>query len=116
MAEFSEYRDQKIPEDEVESHAECLAAMDCLMHHMNDEDEIGAWLQDGVPDDSCWHPFDEAKEGPRGLSYGPAARRWFYKGLVRNMTYGDYEACVKIFACAVKAQCFKTKYQPRSFT
>lgn len=57
MAKFSEYRDQKIPEDEVGSHAECLAAMDCLMHHMNDEDEIACWLQDGVPDSDNWRPF-----------------------------------------------------------
>ena len=109
MAKFQEYREDKIREDEVESHAECLAAMDCLMHHMNDEDEIGAWLQDGVPDSDDWHPFED-------VSSTPGDRRDYYTDLVRNMTYGDYEACVEIFACAVKAQCFTTKYQPRSFT
>ena len=109
MAKFSEYRDQKIPEDEVGSHAECLAAMDCLMHHMSDEDEIACWLQDGVPDSDNWRPFED-------VSSDPADRRDYYEDLARGMTYGDYEACVMIFAHAVKAQCFRTKYQPRSFT
>ena len=107
---FKGIRDQKIPEDQVGSHAECLAAMDCLMHHMSDEDEIACWLQDGVPDNSHWDLLDTK---PRLL---PDERKEFYTDLARNMTYGDYEACVKIFACAVKAQCFSTKYQPRSFT
>lgn len=115
MATFSEYRDQKIPEDEVGSHAECLAAMDCLMHHMNDEDEIECWLQDGVPDSDNWRPFGRFSR----LEDAPdesVDRQNYYEDLARGMTYGDYEACVMIFAHAVKAQCFRTKYQPRSFT
>lgn len=107
MAKFSEYRDQKIPEAEVGSHAECLAAMDCLMHHMSDEDEIACWLQDGVPDNSHWSLLSSDENHERTV---------FYRGLAEGMTYGDYEACVMIFAHAVKAQCFRTKYQPRSFT
>lgn len=106
---FKDIREKKIAAEEVGSHAECLAAMDCLMHHMNDEDEIECWLQDGVPDSDNWRPFE-------GISSDPADRRDYYEDLVRGMTYGDYEACVMIFAHAVKAQCFRTKYQPRSFT
>lgn len=107
---FQEYREKKIAPEEVESHAECLAAMDCLMHHMSDEDELACWLQDAVPDSDSWN-----------LLYGtittsPEDRQDYYANIVRGMTYGDYETCVKIFACAVKAQCFETKYQPRSFT
>lgn len=105
---FKDYKDKKIAAEEVASHAECLAAMDCLMHHMNDEDEIACWLQDGVPDSGFW-PLLETEEIMRD-------RMTYYTDLVRGMTYGDYEACVKIFANAVKAQCFRTKYQPRSFT
>ena len=107
---FKDIRAQKIPEDKVGSHAECLAAMDCLMHHMSDEDEIACWLQDGVPDNSHWDLLDTK---PRLL---PDERKEFYADLARNMTYGDYEACVMIFAHAVKAQCFKDKFQVRTFT
>lgn len=102
---FKDMEDKKIAAGEVGSHAECLAAMDCLMHHLNDEDEIACWLQDGVPDNDHWRmnaPYPERAE--------------FYDGLAEGMTYGDYEACVKMFAKAVKRQCFMTKYQPRSFT
>ena len=107
---FQEYREKKIAPEEVESHAECLAAMDCLMHHMSDEDELVCWLQDGVPDSDNWNLLHGT------IMTSPEDRQDYYTGIVRGMTYGDYEACVKIFACAVKAQCFKTKYQPRSFT
>lgn len=106
---FKDYEEKKIAAEEVDSHAECLAAMDCLMHHMNDEDEISCWLQDDVPDNDNWRPFED-------ISSTPGDRRDYYTDLVRNMTYGDYEACVKIFANAVKAQCFSTKYTPRAFT
>ena len=112
---FKDIREEKIAAEEVGSHAECLAAMDCLMHHMNDEDEIACWLQDGVPDSDNWRPFgwfDRLKDA----SVEPIDRQNYYEDLVRGMTYGDYEACVMIFAHAVKAQCFKTKYTPRAFT
>lgn len=105
MAKFSEYREKKLPDSERQSCAEVLAAMDCLMHHMNDEDEIACWLQDGVPDNDHWRMNESDPE-----------RAEFYYAMTGDMTYGDYEACVMIFAHAVKAQCFRTKYRPRSFT
>jgi len=110
MGSFKDIRNNKIAAEEVESHAECLAAMDCLMHHMSDEDETACWLQAAVPDNSHW---DVLGLKPRTQLEDRAE---FYAELARDMTYGDYEACVMIFAHAVKAQCFKTKYQPRSFT
>lgn len=107
---FKDYRDNKIAEAEIGSHAECLAAMDCLMHHMNDEDEISCWLESGIPDNWHWDIF--------GLKSRTQLKDKveFYTELVRDMTYGDYEACVMIFAYAVKAQCFSSKYTPRVFT
>ena len=102
---FKDIREKKLPNSERQSCAECLAAMDCLMHHMNDEDEIACWLQDGVPDNDHWRMNESDPE-----------RAEFYYAMTGDMTYADYEACVMIFACAVKAQCFRTKYQPRSFT
>lgn len=107
---FKDIKDKKIAVEEVDSHAECLAAMDCLMHHLNDENEITWWLQDGVPDNSHWDVLDTK---PRLL---PSERKDFYTDLARGMTYDDYEACVRIFANIVKAQCFTTKYSPRAFT
>lgn len=107
---FKESREKKIEEAAVESHAECLAAMDCLMHHLNDEDEIAYWLRDGVPDNSHWNILNAKPRNP------PDNRTGFYTELVKNMTYGDFEACVMMFALAVKAQCFTMKYTPRAFT
>lgn len=108
---FKDIREKKIAAEEVGSHAECLAAMDCLMHHMNDEDEIACWLQAGVPDNPHWDVLDLKSRLPPDND-----RAGFYTELARDMTYGDYEACVMIFAHAVKAQCFRTKYTPRAFT
>lgn len=107
---FNDYREKKIAAAEIESHAECLAAMDCLMHHMNDEDEIACWLRAGVPDNSHW---DVLGLKPRIHLKDKVE---FYLELVKDMTYGDYEKCVMIFAHAVKAQCFTVKYTPRAFT
>ena len=36
--------------------------------------------------------------------------------VTEGMTYAEFKACVKLFAEVVKTQCFRTKYQPRSFT
>lgn len=110
---FQEYREKKIAPEEVESHAECLAAMDCLMHHMSDEDELACWQTDGVPDNDHWRLLRTVAPGP---AYAVAAdRARFYRDIAEGMTYGDYEGCVKIFACAVEAQCFTMKYTPRAF-
>lgn len=106
---FKDYKEKKIAAEEVDSHAECLAAMDCLMHHMNDEDEIDGWLQVGVPDNDHWDVLNLKR-----IMLDDKAG--FYTGLVRNMTYGDYETCVMVFADAVKRQCFDTEYAPRAFT
>lgn len=105
MAKFSEYKEMKFLNSERLSCAEVLAAMDCLMHHLNDEDAIACWLQDGVPDNDHWRINDSDPE-----------RAKFYYDMTGGMTYGDFEEYVKIFACAVKSQCFKTSYLPRSFT
>lgn len=103
---YDDYKEMKMAPAEIASHAECLAAMDCLMHHMSDEDEIACWLQDGVPDNGHWGVMTAPDPG----------RAEFYRGLAGEMTYGDYESCVKMFANAVKRQCFVTKYTPRAFT
>ena len=108
MAKFSEYKDNQIPNSERQSCAEALAAMDCLMHHLNDEDEMAYWLQNAVPDNPFWSVLETEEI--------IGDRQAFYYDLTGNMTYGDYEAYVRIFALAVKSQCFKTSYSPRSFT
>ena len=102
---FKDYRDNPIPDSERQSCAEVLAAMDCLMHHLNDEGELACWLQDGIQDNDHWR-----------VSESDPDRAQFYYDLTEGMTYGDYETCVMIFAKAVKAQCFTMKYTPRAFT
>lgn len=102
---FKDYKEKPLPESERRSCAEALCAMDCLMHHINDEDEIACWLQDGVPDNDYWRVAEPDPD-----------RAEFYYALTEGMTYGSYETCVKIFANAVKRQCFATKYTPRAFT
>lgn len=101
---FKDYRDKPIPNSERQSCAEVLCAVDCLMHHMNDEDEIACWLQDGVQDNVHWR-----------VSEPDLDRADFYYDLTGGMTYGEYESFVRMFANAVKRQCFATKYTPRAF-
>lgn len=100
---YRDCRDRPLPNSERQSCAEALCAMDCLMHHMNDEDETARWLQAGVQDNDHWRV---AEPDP--------GRAEFYYDLTEGMTYGDYETYVMMFARAVKAQCFKTKYSPRA--
>lgn len=104
MRFFEDNRQKKIAAEELHSHAQCLAAMDCLMHHISGEDELDCWLQAGIPDNVHWSVTEPDLD-----------RAKFYYDLAKGMTYGDYESCVMIFAHAVKAQCFRTKYAPRAF-
>ena len=52
---FADYKDIKLREGDVASHAEVLAAMDCLVHHLNDEEASEGWLSDHLPDGDDRH-------------------------------------------------------------
>ena len=108
---YKDDKDRKIPDAAVKSHAEALAAMDCLLHHLNDEEAIEPWLSDGVPDSDSWGLLGADSDGPEAV----ADRRKYYEDLVSDMTIGEFEGMAEIFARIVKGQCFRVKYAPRAF-
>ena len=81
----------------VDSRAELLCAMDVIMHHLNDEEDIETWLVCGVPDGAP--PFHLTAE-----------QQDYYRQCV-----DDFEDIVKVFARTVRRVCFKTTYQPKGF-
>jgi len=81
----------------AKSRAEVLCAMDVIMHHLNDEEDIEAWLVYGVPDGAP--PFHLTAE-----------QQDYYLQCV-----DDFEDIVKMFARIVKRVCFKTRYEPKGF-
>lgn len=81
----------------AESRAEVLFAMDLLMHHLNDEDDIEGWLMNGVPDGAPVFRM-------------PQELLEYYLGCV-----DDFEDIVKVFARVVRRTCFKTTYEPKGF-
>lgn len=82
---------------EMESRAEVLFAMDLLMHHLNDEDDIEGWLMNGVPDGAP--PMRMTQD-----------QMEYYEQFV-----DDFEDIVKLFARIVRRVCFKTTYEPNGF-
>ena len=81
----------------AKSRAEVLFAMDVIMHHLNDEDDIEPWLMYGVPDGAP--PFHLTAEQ---LDY--------------YLQFIDvFEDLVKMFAKTVRRTCFKTTYEPKGF-
>lgn len=89
------------------SRAEVLAAMDCLMHHLNDEDAIEPWLQDGVPDG-----FEYNILNPN------AARKRIeeYLSLLEDGPEGDeeFERFCRLFGNILDYECFNRNGKPRS--
>lgn len=110
---FADYKDKKLSESDVASHAEVLAAMDCLVHHLNDEEASEEWFSEYLPDDDDWRLLDVPSPG---RAYAVAAnRKRTYEDMTRDMTYGEYEDHVMAFARIVRRQCFAMKYTPRAF-
>lgn len=110
---MTDNKDKKLCESDVSSHAEVLAAMDCLVHHLNDEEELEGWFVYHLPDNDDWRLLDVPSPGK---AYAVAAdRKRIYEDMARGMTYGEYEDHVKEFARIVRRQCFETKYTPRAF-
>jgi hypothetical protein len=83
------------------SRAEALCAMDCLMHHLNDEEDIEGWLMNGVPDGGPWGVLDGTD---------PKERLDYYMPFV-----DDFEEHAKLFARIVRRVCFKTTYKKGGF-
>lgn len=82
--------------------AEVLAAMDCLMHHLSDEEDFERWKMNAMPDMFNWNILDW---DPREAS----KRTKDYVNAVENMTDGEYDSITRMFADIVRFQCFETK-------
>ena len=87
--------------ERARSRAEVLCAMDCIMHHLNDEEDITGWLSEGVPDGGPFDVLDE-EGGPKSQYYGQFV--------------DDFEAMVEVFARTIRRVCFNTKYAPAGFS
>ena len=85
--------------EEIANMAEVLAAMDCLMHHLKNEDQIEQWTGNAIPDEHNWNILDcDAAEG--------AERTRSYMELAKSMSRQRFERCVHLFACIVRSEAF----------
>lgn len=85
--------------EEIANRAEVIAAIDCLMHHLKNEDQIKQWTGELVPDEHNWNILDwDAAEG--------AERTRSYMELAKSMSRQRFERCVHLFACIVRSEVF----------
>lgn len=85
--------------EEIANRAEVLAAMDCLMHHLKNEDQLKQWTGEVVPDEHNWNILDwDASEGTE--------RTRAYMELAKSMSRQRFERCVHLFACIVRSEVF----------
>lgn len=85
--------------EEIANRAEVLAAMDCLMHHLKNEDQLKQWTGEIVPDEHNWNILDwDAAEG--------AERTRSYMELAKSISRKSFERCVHVFACIVRSEAF----------
>lgn len=84
---------------------EVVAAMDALMHRLNDEESLVPWLSDGVPDDMDHNVFP--RDGKAKLDE--------YMDVYGDMSDEDFDDMVRLFATIVRRECFKTTYVKRAF-
>ena len=84
--------------------AEVLAAMHCLVGHLNDPEERKHWNECAIPD-----------EFPNDLwSFEEQDREKFLR-LAKEMSDESFECICYSFASIIAGQCFENKYQPGKF-
>ena len=80
---------------QFKSRAEVLCAIDCIMHHLNDECDNESWLALGVPDGGPWDVLGADT---------PDTRLEYYMQFAEN---GDeFEEMVELFAKIIRRVCF----------
>lgn len=85
--------------EEIATRADVLAAMDCLMHHLKNEDQLKQWTCEIVPDEYNWNILDcDPAES--------AERTRAYMELAKSMSRQRFERCVHVFACIVRSEAF----------
>lgn len=85
--------------EEIANRAEVLAAMDCLMHHLRNEDQLEQWTMVAVKDERNWNILDWDPDES-------AERTKNYMELAKSMDRRSFECIVHTFACIVKSECF----------
>lgn len=90
----------------TEQRAEMLAAMDCMMHHLTDSDDLEQWMSQAMGRTLDWHI----------LRSDSGKRRTQYEKMVRKMNGNEWECMVHTFASIVSSQCFQRTYRPGAFS
>lgn len=92
----------------IAERAEVLAAMDCLIHHLNNDGQFFNWEKDAIKDEHNWNllDWDQAAGATRCKSY---------MELAKNMDEVEFERIVMFFATIVKSECFATEYREGAF-
>ena len=92
----------------IAERAEVLAAMDCLMHHLVDDEDFHQWCSVAIADENNWNILDwDMRAG--------ASRCESYMELAKGMNGNSFECIVRTFADIVRAQCFETRYVRGAF-
>lgn len=90
----------ELEEKALENRAEILCALNCLVKHLNDEEQTIPWLAEGVPDDcpsDLWYTTNEE-------------RKKAFADLVEDMPDVDYHAIVKLGFSLLRRNIMPMKY------
>ena len=91
--------------DHIDGRAEMLAAMNCLMHHLADADDLEQWMTQAFGEKLDWHLLDA----------GVSERKAAYTEMARKMDGNEFECVIHTFASIVAGQCFNNVYRPGAF-
>jgi len=103
---YSEYEEELGPK--VSDRAEVLAAIDCLMHHLKDDDQFFNFSAVAINDEYNWNLLDwDPLAG--------ASRCESYMELANGMDEAEFNKIVMTFATIVRTECFESSYRPGAF-
>jgi len=92
----------------MQMRAEMLMAMDCLMHHLRDNEDRQQWVMNAL------------REGLRRdiLNYAdnaPEIRALQYMSAAESMTDDQFMCVIYTFADIIRSQCFSSTFNPSAF-
>lgn len=85
--------------------AEVLAAMDCIMHHLKEKDDLKRWTACALKESEWtedWHILYKS-------GFSDRQRRYFDEA--EEMSDSDFEYVVGIFAAIIRNQCFCERHR-----
>lgn len=93
----------------LQGRAEMLAAMDCLMHYLDDSEDRNQFEAVAIPNEGQdRHILDT---DPKRAT----DRRNFYAEMAKKMSDSEFECVVHTFADIVRRQCFSLSYNKGRF-